>query len=161
MRQVAALTFAIALAGVFGATSADAQKTTKPKADRNGRETTTISGCLERNAYDQYVLVSPERSPAPGRTAVGTSGASPSSSAGTSTRYQLLLQKDLDLTQDVGKRVNVTGQLLNGDELRTDVGRTADHPVGTTGDGSANATVFGVVGVQQTSGACGPQASQR
>ena len=47
--HVTALTCAVALAGAFGVASAQTDRAT------------TISGCLERNAYDQYVLTSSDR----------------------------------------------------------------------------------------------------
>ena len=72
------------------------------------------------------------------------------------------LQKDLNLTQDVGTRVQVTGHLLEGKQLRTDTNETAQQkPVGTTGQNKTERAVFGVTDVQQSAGACSPETPKR
>jgi|SRR5579884_2853553 len=142
-RHVTAMTCAVALAAACGVVSAEAQQAPTQKA---GAEN-TISGCLERNAYDQYVL----------RSSSGSSG----TTASNSGQHRLLLQTDLDLTQDLGKRVQVTGHVLDAKQMRADVGHTRNNAVGTTGETEPGGTVFGVVAVQPGSGDCGPNTTQR
>jgi len=174
--SVTRFTCAAALALAFGVASAAAQRSARADIDtpagQNDTPMTTISGCLEQNAYDQYLLVASGQISRGAHEAVGTIGTSTPSTTATSTRYRLLLQTDVDLSHEVGKAVQVTGRVLGREELRTDHGVASPTPVGTTARADPNADrsnaqsnpdrqVFGVVAVEPTSGSCPVQTTPR
>jgi hypothetical protein len=158
---VAALTSAAAFAATLGIVSAAAQQPTRDSSTTTAHDdaaATTINGCLQLNAYDQYVLIA-----APSSSGSAAATRATSASAQGPAEYRLLLQTDADLTQDVGKPVEVKGAFLAPQATAASANRSSEKPVATTGQASGDVDrasghddgrAFGVVAARSTPGRC-------